>query len=164
MLYIDEILCHDNLESIQAVLCCATYSLRSSKGTSHWYVALVLVSLTQTHGTQEARRASIASMHKLGLSSQPKVAQIDNGSVPTGNAETSILERLCHGMYSCSYAWAAAGLAFTRDRRRGKEHADTILLLWLKLYDSFPWTLKRTSSRVRGYLAHHDVPPLNPQR
>ncbi|KAG9254069.1 fungal-specific transcription factor domain-containing protein [Emericellopsis atlantica] len=36
MLYIDEILCHDNLESIQAVLCCAAYSIRSSKGTSHW--------------------------------------------------------------------------------------------------------------------------------
>lgn len=36
MLYIDEIICNDNLECIQAILCCAAYSLRSSKGTSHW--------------------------------------------------------------------------------------------------------------------------------
>ena len=36
MLYIDDILLQDNLECIQATLCCATYSLRASKGTSHW--------------------------------------------------------------------------------------------------------------------------------
>jgi hypothetical protein len=36
MLYIDEIICNDNLECIQAILCCGAYSLRSSKGTSHW--------------------------------------------------------------------------------------------------------------------------------
>uniref|UniRef100_A0A8H7KA26 Xylanolytic transcriptional activator regulatory domain-containing protein n=1 Tax=Bionectria ochroleuca TaxID=29856 RepID=A0A8H7KA26_BIOOC len=39
LLYIDEILYHDNLECIQAILCSATYSLRSSKGTSHWKLA-----------------------------------------------------------------------------------------------------------------------------
>ncbi|KAL4750035.1 hypothetical protein BDW72DRAFT_213691 [Aspergillus terricola var. indicus] len=39
LLYIDDILCHDNLECIQAILCSATYSLRSSKGTSHWKLA-----------------------------------------------------------------------------------------------------------------------------
>ncbi|KAF4997118.1 hypothetical protein FDECE_12162 [Fusarium decemcellulare] len=39
LLYIDDILCHDNLESIQAILCSAAYSLRSSKGTSHWKLA-----------------------------------------------------------------------------------------------------------------------------
>ncbi|KAJ4033794.1 hypothetical protein NW761_006474 [Fusarium oxysporum] len=36
MLYIDEIICNDNLECIQAILCSAAYSLRSAKGTSHW--------------------------------------------------------------------------------------------------------------------------------
>ncbi|KPM37048.1 hypothetical protein AK830_g9524 [Neonectria ditissima] len=39
LLYIDDILCHDNLECIQAILCSAAYSLRSSKGTSHWKLA-----------------------------------------------------------------------------------------------------------------------------
>lgn len=36
-MYIDDILAYDNLEAIQAILCCAIYSLRSSTGTSHWY-------------------------------------------------------------------------------------------------------------------------------
>ncbi|KAF5640181.1 positive regulator of purine utilization [Fusarium sp. NRRL 25303] len=36
MLYIDDIICNDNLECIQAILCSAAYSLRSEKGTSHW--------------------------------------------------------------------------------------------------------------------------------
>ncbi|BCS25405.1 uncharacterized protein APUU_50116S [Aspergillus puulaauensis] len=39
LLYIDDILCHDNIESIQVLLCCAAYSLRSSQGTSHWKLA-----------------------------------------------------------------------------------------------------------------------------
>ncbi|KAL4812036.1 fungal-specific transcription factor domain-containing protein [Aspergillus spinulosporus] len=39
LLYIDDVLCYDNLECIQAILCSATYSLRSSKGTSHWKLA-----------------------------------------------------------------------------------------------------------------------------
>ncbi|KAF9879323.1 hypothetical protein CkaCkLH20_02866 [Colletotrichum karsti] len=39
MLYIDDIISHDNLESIQAVLCCAVYSIRSTKGISHWKLA-----------------------------------------------------------------------------------------------------------------------------
>ena len=38
-MYIDHILLHDNLEAIQAILCCAAYSLRSSIGTSYWYVS-----------------------------------------------------------------------------------------------------------------------------
>ncbi|KAI1610878.1 fungal-specific transcription factor domain-containing protein [Exophiala viscosa] len=38
-LYIDHILPYDNLESIQAILCCAAYSLRSSIGTSTWKLA-----------------------------------------------------------------------------------------------------------------------------
>ncbi|KPM46480.1 hypothetical protein AK830_g220 [Neonectria ditissima] len=37
--YIDHILPRDNLEAIQAILCCAVYSLRSSIGTSHWKLA-----------------------------------------------------------------------------------------------------------------------------
>ena len=36
-LYIDHIMALDNLESIQAVLCCAMYSLRSRTGPSIWY-------------------------------------------------------------------------------------------------------------------------------
>ncbi|KAH7177064.1 putative transcriptional activator protein acu-15 [Dactylonectria macrodidyma] len=35
-MYIDHILPRENLEAIQAILCCAVYSLRSSIGTSHW--------------------------------------------------------------------------------------------------------------------------------
>ncbi|CAM1503165.1 Fc.00g079410.m01.CDS01 [Cosmosporella sp. VM-42] len=38
-MYIDPILTRDNLESIQAIMCCAIYSLRSSLGTSHWKLA-----------------------------------------------------------------------------------------------------------------------------
>lgn len=38
-MYIDHILPHDNLEAIQAILCCAVYSLRSSVGTSYWKLA-----------------------------------------------------------------------------------------------------------------------------
>ncbi|KAL3466250.1 fungal-specific transcription factor domain-containing protein [Aspergillus heterothallicus] len=38
-LYIDHILSMENLETIQAILCCAVYSLRSSIGTSHWKLA-----------------------------------------------------------------------------------------------------------------------------
>ncbi|KAL2854996.1 fungal-specific transcription factor domain-containing protein [Aspergillus pseudoustus] len=38
-LYIDHILPRENLETIQAILCCAVYSLRSSIGTSHWKLA-----------------------------------------------------------------------------------------------------------------------------
>lgn len=37
LMYIDDILVHDNLEAVQAILCCAIYSLRSPTGTSHWY-------------------------------------------------------------------------------------------------------------------------------
>lgn len=40
MLFIDDVLCYDNLESIQAILICATYSLRSFTGTSQWYLML----------------------------------------------------------------------------------------------------------------------------
>ncbi|KAI2695446.1 transcriptional regulator family: Fungal Specific TF [Penicillium roqueforti] len=39
LMYIDDILAYDNLEAIQAILCCAIYSLRSSTGTSHWKLA-----------------------------------------------------------------------------------------------------------------------------
>ncbi|KAL6399732.1 Zn(2)-C6 fungal-type DNA-binding domain [Ilyonectria robusta] len=38
-MYIDHILSRDSLEAIQAILCCAVYSLRSSIGTSHWKLA-----------------------------------------------------------------------------------------------------------------------------
>lgn len=38
-MYIDYILPRENLEAIQAILCCAVYSLRSSIGTSHWKLA-----------------------------------------------------------------------------------------------------------------------------
>ncbi|KAL2824999.1 putative transcriptional activator protein acu-15 [Aspergillus cavernicola] len=38
-MYIDHILLRENLETIQAILCCAVYSLRSSIGTSHWKLA-----------------------------------------------------------------------------------------------------------------------------
>ncbi|KAH7379941.1 fungal-specific transcription factor domain-containing protein, partial [Cadophora sp. MPI-SDFR-AT-0126] len=38
-LYIDHIMALDNLESIQAVLCCTMYSLRSSTGPSIWYLS-----------------------------------------------------------------------------------------------------------------------------
>ncbi|KAL3482220.1 putative transcriptional activator protein acu-15 [Aspergillus californicus] len=38
-IYIDQILLPENLETIQAILCCAVYSLRSSIGTSHWKLA-----------------------------------------------------------------------------------------------------------------------------
>ncbi|KAH6974178.1 fungal-specific transcription factor domain-containing protein [Ilyonectria sp. MPI-CAGE-AT-0026] len=38
-LYIDHVLSRDNLESIQAILCCAMYSLRSSKGPSIWMLS-----------------------------------------------------------------------------------------------------------------------------
>ncbi|KAK7214664.1 hypothetical protein V2G26_002667 [Clonostachys chloroleuca] len=37
--YSDQVLALDNIESIQAILCCAVYSLRSSIGTSHWKLA-----------------------------------------------------------------------------------------------------------------------------
>ncbi|PYH86304.1 hypothetical protein BO82DRAFT_326493 [Aspergillus uvarum CBS 121591] len=36
LMYIDDILIHDNLEAVQAILCCAIYSVRSPTGTSHW--------------------------------------------------------------------------------------------------------------------------------
>jgi hypothetical protein len=36
MLFIDDVLRFDNLESIQAILLCTAYSLRSSAGTSQW--------------------------------------------------------------------------------------------------------------------------------
>ncbi|ETS86656.1 hypothetical protein PFICI_00484 [Pestalotiopsis fici W106-1] len=36
MLFIDDILLYDNLKSIQAMLCCAAYSLRSPTGASQW--------------------------------------------------------------------------------------------------------------------------------
>ncbi|KAL5333333.1 putative transcriptional activator protein acu-15 [Aspergillus crustosus] len=38
-MYIDHVLQGENLETIQAILCCAVYSLRSSIGTSHWKLA-----------------------------------------------------------------------------------------------------------------------------
>ncbi|KAF2489230.1 hypothetical protein BU16DRAFT_531570 [Lophium mytilinum] len=37
--YLDHVLFYENLESIQAILCCAVYSVRSSIGTSHWKLA-----------------------------------------------------------------------------------------------------------------------------
>ncbi|KAJ6071621.1 transcriptional regulator family: Fungal Specific TF [Penicillium canescens] len=45
LLYIDDILAYDNLEAVQAMLCCAIYSLRSSTGTSHWKVASLALRL-----------------------------------------------------------------------------------------------------------------------
>ncbi|KAL2416860.1 hypothetical protein ABEF95_008753 [Exophiala dermatitidis] len=38
-LYVDNVMARDNLESIQAILCCAVYSVWSSIGTSHWKLA-----------------------------------------------------------------------------------------------------------------------------
>ncbi|EED12968.1 transcriptional activator protein acu-15, putative [Talaromyces stipitatus ATCC 10500] len=39
LMYIDDILAYDNLEAVQAILCCAIYSVRSPTGTSHWKLA-----------------------------------------------------------------------------------------------------------------------------
>jgi hypothetical protein len=36
-MYAEPILARNNYEAVQAILCCAVYSLRSSIGTSHWY-------------------------------------------------------------------------------------------------------------------------------
>ncbi|KAL4865039.1 fungal-specific transcription factor domain-containing protein [Aspergillus spectabilis] len=38
-MYIDHVLLREELETIQAILCCAVYSLRSPIGTSHWKLA-----------------------------------------------------------------------------------------------------------------------------
>ncbi|KND91993.1 hypothetical protein TOPH_03372 [Tolypocladium ophioglossoides CBS 100239] len=43
LLYIDEVLSHKNLEAIQAVLCCAMYSLRSPTGPSIWLVFITML-------------------------------------------------------------------------------------------------------------------------
>jgi hypothetical protein len=56
MLYIDHIICHDNLESIQAVLCCAVYSIRSTKGTSHWYTPRRPTPLTDCGANTDNRK------------------------------------------------------------------------------------------------------------
>uniref|UniRef100_A0A0B7KEM6 Xylanolytic transcriptional activator regulatory domain-containing protein n=2 Tax=Bionectria ochroleuca TaxID=29856 RepID=A0A0B7KEM6_BIOOC len=47
MAYSDQVLALDNIESIQAILCCAVYSLRSSIGTSHCWVYWNRVTLTK---------------------------------------------------------------------------------------------------------------------
>ncbi|KAH7159549.1 fungal-specific transcription factor domain-containing protein [Dactylonectria estremocensis] len=67
LLYIDDILCRDNLEAIQAILCSAAYSLRSSKGTSQWKLAGLAVRHCVTlgyHRNQKRFRSSVSPLQQ----------------------------------------------------------------------------------------------------
>ncbi|EXJ85340.1 hypothetical protein A1O1_05704 [Capronia coronata CBS 617.96] len=73
-LYVDHILSRDNLEAIQAILCCAVYSVRSSIGTSHWKLAgLALRQCIDLGYHRDARRLRSATADPLQMELRKRV-------------------------------------------------------------------------------------------
>ncbi|VUC37189.1 unnamed protein product, partial [Clonostachys rosea] len=72
MLSIDAILCHDNLTHIQAILCAAAYSLRSSQGTSHWKLAGQALRQCISLGYHRHQKNRDPTMSKLQLEMQKR--------------------------------------------------------------------------------------------